>query len=360
MQSNEAAVYDAIKTHFDCDKRRVKFIAYLIIALLKLTQASLAQWAIAINQPTQRLSRFKRLQRFLMQFQFSAKLYAQLVWQHYGQGKEVVLTLDCTEYQQGTVWIQLLVVGIAHHKMSIPLLWHSANREGNCTDIARKTVLRSLMRWLKPYSHQRIYITADREFIGPEFRHKALSIWGLIPVIRIRANAVVSHRGRSQKVAKLFDCPQWRLLRQPRKVYGSSLYLAGKRLADGDFLIVYSDRYVSGLGRLYGQRWGIETLFGAYKSRGFNLEACRVVAHKRLRCLLFILSLSLVWALKTGQWLIKQGQPIGQRIVKQVDPAAKAIKRNVYSLFRHGLDELRDRVLSHRPLLPLILLLSCH
>jgi hypothetical protein len=97
MQSNEAAVYDAIKSHFDCDQRRIKFIAYLIVPLLKLTDASLAQWAIAINQPTQRSSRFKRLQRFLMQFQFSAKLYARLIWQHYAQGNEVVLTLDATE-----------------------------------------------------------------------------------------------------------------------------------------------------------------------------------------------------------------------------------------------------------------------
>ena len=363
MQSNETAVYDAIKMHFDRDKRRIKFIAYLIVALLKLTDASLAQWAIAINQSTQRLSRFKRLQRFLMQFQFSAKLYARLIWQQYGQGKEVVLTLDCTEYQQGSVWIQFLVLGIAHQRMSIPLLWHSANRDGNCTDIARKTILRSLMRWIKPQPHQRIYITADREFVGPEFRHKSLAVWGLIPVIRIRANAVVTHRGRSQKVAKLFDCPHWRLLRQPRKVYGSSLYLAGKRLADGDFLIVYSDRYVSGIGRLYGQRWGIETLFGAYKSRGFHLESCRVVAHDRLRCLLFVLSLSLVWAIQTGQWLIRQGQAIPQRLVKaanQAEATAGATKRNVYSLFRHGLDELRDRVLGNRPLSQLVPLLSCH
>lgn len=96
MQSNEQAVYDAIAEHFRCDKRRIKFIAYLVVALLKLTNASLAQWCLAINQPTQRASRFKRLQRFMSQFRFSARLYAQIVWQRYGQGREVVLTLDRT------------------------------------------------------------------------------------------------------------------------------------------------------------------------------------------------------------------------------------------------------------------------
>lgn len=116
------------------------------------------------------------------------------------------------------------------------------------------------------------------------------------------------------------------------------------------------------IGRLYGQRWGIETLFGAYKSRGFHLESCRVVAHDRLRCLLFVLSLGLVWAIQTGQWLIEQGQAIPQRVVKaanQTETTAGVTKRKVYSLFRHGLDELRDRVLGNRPLSPLIPLLSC-
>ena len=56
MQSNEDAVYDAIKDHFHCDKphRRTGFVSL---------------------------------------FNFPARIYAQVVWQRYGQGKEVILTL---------------------------------------------------------------------------------------------------------------------------------------------------------------------------------------------------------------------------------------------------------------------------
>ena len=348
MQNNEQAVYDAIVGHFSCDRRRVKFIAYLMVALLKLTNASLADWCLAINQPTQRSSRYKRLQRFMSQFRFSAQLYAQIVWQRYGQGREVVLTLDRTEYQQGQQWIQLLVLGIAHQGMSVPLLWHSANRQGNSPLIARKLLLRLFTNWIQPTDKQTVYITADREFIGSEFRSCAL-----IPVIRIRANAqVMTPQGKRQRVATLFDCPQWRLLRKPRRLYKEDLYLAGKRLADGDFLIIYSRIYLSHIGRLYGQRWGIETLFGAYKSRGFCLEQCRMQHHHRLRTLLFVLSMGLIWAIETGLWLIKKGVAIPCRVVETVS-------RRVYSLFRHGLDELRDRCLNHRAIQDLIPLLSC-
>lgn len=361
MQRNEETLFQTLNPYFSADKRRIKFLAMLIVALLKLTNSSLAQWALAINQPTQRDARFRRLQRFLMQFRFSARLYAQIVWQRYGQGKELVLTLDRTQYRQGSHWVQFLVLGIAHQQMSIPLVWHSANRDGNCTATARQTMLRSLTRWIKPRADQRIYLTADREFVGPECRSKPLLDWGLIPIIRIRSNAWVTHRGRRQRAAKLFDSPHWKRLRHPRQVYGSLLYLWGKRLADGDYLILYSDRYVARMGALYAQRWDIETLFGAFKSRGFNLESCRVVAHRRLRCLLFILSIGLIWAIETGHWLIGQGQRLPIRLVKEsINTAGGPIYRRVCSLFRHGLDELRDRVLNHRPLIDLIPLLSCH
>ena len=356
MQSNEDALVEALKIHFSCDKRRIKFLALLIVSLLKLADSSLAQWALGINQPTLGSSRFRRFQRFLGQFRFSARLYAQVLWQRYGQGKEVVLTLDRTQYQQGKEWIQFLVLGIAHQRMSIPLLWTSANREGNCTAIARRAILKRLTEWIQPRSDQRVYLTADREFVGPAFRAKQTIEWGLIPLIRIRSNAWIEHQGRRQRAAVVFDTPHWRCLRKPRKVYGSMLYLCGKRLADDDFLILYSDRYLATMGALYAQRWSIETLFGAYKSRGFNLEACRVTDHHRLRCLLFVLSIGLMWAIETGTWLLQQGKCIATRVVKQLtqsDPAAEVSVvtpkpgRAVYSLFRHGLDELRDKVLNY-------------
>lgn len=325
----------------------MRFLAMLIIALLKLADSSLAQWCLAINQPTQRGSRFKRLQRFLSQFNFSARIYAQVIWLRYGQGKEVVLTLDRTEYKQRGQWIQILMVGIAHQGMSIPLLWHTAERHGSSATIARKLVLNRLQKWIKPTDSQHVYITADREFIGPEFRQIKL-----IPLIRIRANGWVHCKGKRQRVAALFDSPQWRVLRQPRQLYKSWLYLSGMRLSNGDYLIVYSDRYVHQSQRLYSFRWQIETLFGAFKSRGFDLEQCRVNHHQRIRRLLFVLSMALVWAVETGQWLLGQSQ-------KRATRNLAGQLRYLYSLFRWGLDELRDRVLNDKPLLSLIPILSC-
>lgn len=347
MQSNEQAVYEAIQAHFQTDKRRIRFLSMLIVALLKLADSSLAQWCLAINQTTQRDSRFKRLQRFLGQFNFSARVYAQVVWLRYGQADQVVLTLDRTEYKQRGQWIQVLMLGIAHQGVSIPLLWYTANRRGNTATIARTLLLKRFQDWIQPAHQQRVYLTADREFIGPECRQSSL-----IPLIRIRANALVSHQGKQQRVATLFDSPVWRVLRRPRQLYKSQLYLSGMRLSDGDYLIVYSDRYVVHSQCLYARRWQIETLFGAFKSRGFDLENCRVTQHHRIRRLLFILSMTLIWAIETGEWLLSKGQ---KRATRKVADKLQ----NLYSLFRWGLDELRTRVLNNQSVQQLIPVLSC-
>lgn len=242
----------------------------------------------------------------------------------------MVLTLDRTEYKQRGQWIQVLMLGIAYQNMSVPLLWHSANRQGNSPTIARKALLRVFQKWIHPLDNQTVYITADREFVGPEFRDCPL-----IPLIRIRANAIVTQNGKKRRVSTLFDTPRWRVLRQARQLYKSNLYLSGMRLPDGDYLLVYSDRYLFRSQSLYGRRWQIETLFGAFKSRGFDLEGCGLTHHHRICRLLFILSMSLIWALETGQWLLKAGHKIPTRQVRKRC-------QTLLSLFRHGLDELRD------------------
>ncbi|WP_211225018.1 hypothetical protein, partial [Spirosoma spitsbergense] len=59
-----------------------------------------------------------------------------------------------------------------------------------------------------------------------------------------------------------------------------------------------------------------------------------------------------IWALETGEWLIKAGHKIPTR---NLTGRCQAL----FSLFRHGLDELRDRILKGQPVGHLVPLLSC-
>lgn len=85
----------------------------------------------------------------------------------------------------------------------------------------------------------------------------------------------------------------------------------------------------------YAQRWGIETLFGIFKSRGFNLEDTHLTDSERLSRLFALLTIALCWAYRTGQWLSK-AQPI----------VIKTHGRKAKSIFRYGFDHLRSILLN--------------
>jgi len=153
--------------------------------------------------------------------------------------------------------------------------------------------------------------------------------------IRLRKSALVSTAGKAIKVYKLFETPHLRLLSKARKVHGCMLYLAGQRLANGDYFILCSATKTKRLAQIYAKRWQIETLFAAFKSRGFNLESCRVNHSKRIKTLIFVLAMAATWAVKVGEWLIEQGKQIPLKKFK--DQTTQRWK----SVFRWGIDHLQ-------------------
>src|SRR5215813_12010052 len=67
---------------------------------------------------------------------------------------------------------------------------------------------------------------------------------------------------------------------------GHGTLLSGCRLNDGEYLILVSAEFCEKPHEEYQKRWGIETLFAALKSRGFNLEDTHIQDPERLSRLL--------------------------------------------------------------------------
>jgi hypothetical protein len=114
-----------------------------------------------------------------------------------------------------------------------------------------------------------------------------------------------------------------------------AVYLGGLRLSDGELLIVASDRFEPAAIGIYGLRWGIETLFGCLKGRGFKLEETRVVGYLRIKELLVLPAVAFCCH-KIGEWEHDCVLPI----------KIKAHQRRAQSLFRYGLDAIRPEILN--------------
>ncbi len=244
------------------------------------------------------------------------------------------------------------MLGIAHKGISIPLLWHTANRRGNSGKQSRLALLKVLQRWAVVRPGHRVHLTAERTGLAFQFIGEEMWTGCFTPAIRVRANATVVNGSKACRADKVFCDKRLKVLRKPRVVYGQKAYLAAMRLESGDFLILMSRVRVREMIGIYAQRWQIETLFGAFKSRGFNLEKCRVNDHRRIRTLLFLLAITLMWAIRAGEWLVSNGRKI---LVKKLKKGSQPL----ISLFRHGLNYLQNIALNYAHFQKLDKLLYC-
>jgi transposase len=115
------------------------------------------------------------------------------------------------------------------------------------------------------------------------------------------------------------------------EVLGYQMGVSCQRLSETEYLIVGTREIEPQAFAEYEKRWGVETLFGCLKSRGFDFEETHLTKRVRIERLTFLLSLALSLAIKTGEIKIS-----GKTIKK------KNNGRRIKSLFRIGLDYLQN------------------
>lgn len=110
--------------------------------------------------------------------------------------------------------------------------------------------------------------------------------------------------------------------------------VVGMRLK-GDYLIIATNGDPSKAIENYRKRWEIETLFGAFKSRGFDFEKTHLTHEDRIDKLFALMSIAFCWAHLIGEWL------------NEIKPLkVKKHTRLEKSIFRYGYDHLRSVLLN--------------
>ncbi|HEV2124618.1 MAG TPA: IS4 family transposase [Chloroflexota bacterium] len=315
----------------DWNKARIKFLARFLAALIAVKTVCLTQIASVFPGEARKDSHYKRIQRFLSGFHLDFATVARLVIALIGQEPPWILALDRSNWKLGKTHINVLMLALVYKGVAFPLLWMVLGKAGNSSTAERIALLEQYLCLFPAPSIA--YLCADREFVGKEWLDY-LRQRGIPFRIRLRNNTQVPNaRGVKVAVKRLFwSCPvgQSRTLAGSRCVWGRDLYLSGMRLARGEFLIVASADPSAETLTEYGKRWGIETLFGGLKRRGFCLEATHVTEPERLCRLLALLSIAFCWAFVAGEWLSEQ---VPLKVKKHGRPAV--------AILRRGLDWLR-------------------
>lgn len=355
MKDTEKVLKEELSKSFKGQSQRLTMLSKLILGLLKLGTVNYSKLSLVLNPLAKSSSNFKRIQRFMKEYVFCQKSYIQLVWKLIVLPNQwVALSVDRTNWKFGKININILLIGISYKGTAIPIIWTLLDKRGNSSQKERIDLMNELQSYLTIAQLKQIkYLLADREFIGPEWISYLKSLSSTF-VIRIRNNSLMRKMGQSKetKVSLYFSQKEFKALRKTRILFGYQLYIGGQKIGKNEWLILISNKPISKGKCMYKERWGIEVFFSACKTRGFNFEDTHVTDPARLSNLLVLIALAFCWAFKTGEWLLKKGYRLP---IKKL----KTRKAKLYSIFRIGLDYLKERLLNFLTLNQEIYFLSC-
>lgn len=320
-----------LAANLTCHKARIKFMAAFLLALITVKNADLTEIANSLAGTAKTASNYKRCQRFLRFFAVPLAEIAAFIIKLLALTGPWTLSLDRTNWKLGTKDLNLLVLGIVKAGIAYPIVWFALDKAGNSNTEERILIMELFLTLFG--KEQIATLVADREFVGKKWLEWLVQ--ENIPYqLRVKENFQVTNaRGQKVAVKQLFRATQVNqplVLPTPRQMWGQSYYFSGCLLERGEYLILVSPTYEPLAVAHYAQRWGIETLFSALKTRGFCLEQTHVTHEERLQKLVALLALAFCWCHKIGLWLH------AQRALK-----LKKHGRPPQSIFRRGFDHIR-------------------
>jgi|LakMenEpi05Nov12_1017451.scaffolds.fasta_scaffold02886_1 hypothetical protein len=228
------------------------------------------------------------------------------------------------------------MLAVVYKGIAIPIYWLLLHKKGNSNTRERIALMK---RFIEQFGKRHmIRVLADREFIGSDWL-KWLQSQGVDFGIRIKKDAKIPNaQGELVRAEKLFlflKVGEQLFIDKPRQMTGVQVYLTALRLHDGELVIIATLKPCERTLEAYARRWQIETLFAAFKGRGFNLEDTRITNRLRLKRLLAVMVIAFCWAHRTGEWQHENVKPI----------KIKKHQRLSKSIFKSGLDLLRSSLI---------------
>ena len=324
-----------IQAHLPLHGARAAFMVKFVMAVVVARGVTVSTVASALNPRVLPESNEKRIKRFFGAVNLEGESFARLMLALLPIRDSLVLTLDRTTWELGSRCINILMLGVAYKGLAFPLLWVLLDKKGNSDTKERLALVDRLLTFIEAKDVEAI--VADREFTGNDW-FKGLKKRKLIFVMRVRNNTHIGSKGKTRSAKQRYDYlkPQEVYVCPMRcRVFDLHLHVAVTKSKEGELVVLVCNAEPDKALLRYAQRWQIETLFSALKTRGFNLEDTHLTTPARLNTLLALLALAFTWAHLVGEWCYQQ-RPL-------------KVKAHGYlpkSYFRRGLDALRSAILA--------------
>lgn len=129
------------------NKARLKFISLLILALCKVKTVNYLSLANAFDSNAAAGSSFRRIQRFMADFDLPMKLISGFIFNILPEKENLVLVLDRTNWKFGSSNINILMLGICYKNIAIPIMFRTLDKRGNSDTTERIELIRQFITW---------------------------------------------------------------------------------------------------------------------------------------------------------------------------------------------------------------------
>ncbi|MBC8601495.1 hypothetical protein H8784_07130 [Parabacteroides acidifaciens] len=109
---------------------RIKLMTYVIHALCIVQTVNLHKLAAAMPTTVERDSTMRRLQRFFAKYALNLDLIARMIFSLLPVRKEMVLSMDRTNWKSGEPNINILMLGITYKEIAFLLLFRLLDKRG--------------------------------------------------------------------------------------------------------------------------------------------------------------------------------------------------------------------------------------
>src|SRR5262245_57861898 len=149
------------------NKARIKFVARFLLALYAMRTINLSILSTAFSGHAKEESNYKRLQRFLREFEMPYAELALFIVKLLGVAGPYTLALDRTNWNVGAVDLNILMLSIVYRGIGIPVVWIVLSKSG-ASDTSERTTVMEI--FLDLFGAQKVTcLLGDREFVGSEW-----------------------------------------------------------------------------------------------------------------------------------------------------------------------------------------------
>lgn len=249
-----------------------------------LATVKLSRIALFMKTDVKNESNYKTLQRFFKNFSMDYEEYSRFVFTLLSSSQQYYLVIDRTNWKFGRSDINILMLGIIYKNNCIPLYWELLPKGGSSSTEERKAILDKAIKLL---GKERILgLLGDREFIGV-YWFKYLLEQEI--EFHIRVPRQIKKGSTLEKNRKTIDylfrhCKENVKMDYPKPVtiLGFKLYVSAMKSSKDHCIVVSSKSNLNSLEK-YQNRWTIENMFGAFKTRGFNFEVTHMTKLERIK-----------------------------------------------------------------------------